>query len=78
MNAKKTLKEINKALKDFEKECNNSGKLKKGVDIGFSYNCATLRAVIEDRETGFYFLMTQDLWYDNGDIEAETIQIFNY
>lgn len=78
MKAKAILQELNKALENFEQECNKSGKILEDVSIGFTSRYATLRAVIEDSVTEDDSIMTQCLWYNDGELEPETIQIFNY
>lgn len=78
MKAKVILLELNKAVENFERECKKNGKILEDVSISFTSKYATLRAVIEDSETEDDSIMTQCLWYNDGELEPETIQIFNY
>lgn len=78
MKAKIMLQELNKAVENFEKECKKSGKILEGVNINFTSKYATLRAVIADYSTEDDFILTQSLWYNDGELEIETVQIFNY
>lgn len=78
MEAKELLQALKKAVKNFEEECKKSGKIIEKVSINFTSRYATLRGVIEDNETGDDFIMTQYLWFYSGEIEAGTVEIFNY